>query len=212
MTKIEEIEQKIKDLTNEINDLQDDLNELKQPTTFEVGKVYKTQSPGLNMYVSKYKHYGFSESLTWVSGHAWFENPCNGTWQPATTQEWETALLEYAKKQGYKRGINIKPLPGGSSFIDEGFFGVKDIFYYNSENDDLQLNGSRIYQRGQWAKIVKEEPLMIGGVEVEIKHNRVTLGRFTYPKAYLESLRKTCRDFNEPITTELLTKIIDKLK
>jgi hypothetical protein len=76
----------------------------------------------------------------------------------------------------------------------------------------IDLARLHIAEAQQKLDTLQEQPLMIGGVEVKIKDNRVTLGQYTYPKPYLESLRTTCRDFNEPITTELLTKIIDKLK
>lgn len=221
MTKIEEIEQENQKLISELNEitakLKENLNQLKQPTNFKVGKVYKNEFGLLCMFVSKYKHYGFNSAKDWVNGNYWFENLDNGTWQPATTQEWETALIEYAKKQGFKAGVTVDRSDDMLSHINEDSRKYKVVIDFNNfdyieQLDILKLDDRIIYYKGQWATIVKEEPLMIGGVEVEIKDNKVTIGQYTYQKCYFKSLRTTCRDFNEPITTELLTKIIDKLK
>ena len=85
-------------------------------------------------------------------------------------------------------------------------------FEYDVKQDSLMLGKYYIYCKGQWASIVKEEPLIIGGVEVEIVDKAAVINEIHYPKSFLESLLSTCRDFNEPITPELVTKIIDKLK
>jgi hypothetical protein len=215
MTKIEEIEQKIKDLTAEVN-------QLKQTASFEVGKVYKNEFGAINMYVANGNHYGFNTFKEWTNNNFWFENDCNGTWQPATTEEWETALIEYAKKQGFKSGVTVERseeflLHCGIKKEDLKWVPKLEIirddnFIYDSDSDILLLGGKYIYGKGQWASIVKEQPLMIGGVEVEIKNNTAIINGCIYYENDLLWLIHRCKNFNKPITTELLTKIIDKLK
>jgi len=217
MTKIEEIEQKIKDLTAEVN-------QLKQPATFEVGKVYNWHGydPTIGIMIGWDEPQKYIQ-LRLVSGNIDTHNSCSiENCTPATTQEWETALIEYAKKQGFKAGVTVEM---SEEFllhceIDKEdlhyFIGLikitSDRFVYYSDEDSLVLDGNYIYFAGQWATVVKEEPLIIGGVEVEIKDNSVKIGKVSYDKFAIKSLLEISRDFNEPITTELLTKIISKLK
>jgi hypothetical protein len=215
MTKIEEIKQKIKDLLVEVE-------QLNQPTTFEVGKVYKNIFSETIAFFSKLGicNYGFYRTVEYWAND--IEMSDINIWQPATTKEWEAALIEYAKKQGFKAGVTVER---SEEFllhceIDKEdlhyFIGLikitSDRFVYYSDEDSLVLDGNYIYFAGQWATVVKEEPLIIGGVEVEIKDNSVKIGKVSYDKFAIKSLLEISRDFNEPITTELLTKIISKLK
>lgn len=72
--------------------------------------------------------------------------------RPATHEEIESALIEEAKRRGYKGGDTIK-----------GIYDTKHTdpeigsFYYNAKNDRLYTNeGCIVYWAGQWAEIVEQ--------------------------------------------------------
>lgn len=101
--------------------------------------------------------------------------------RPATPSEIKDALVKVCEKMGIVPGINIKPLPFGSSVIDS-YSSIS--WYYDESDDDLQLNGTRVYYHGKFATVVKDEVIKIGGYEVKFsehtKDTKIDGNLFTY--------------------------------
>jgi hypothetical protein len=131
----------------------------------EVGKVYKA-SGCIFYYQEANKSYGFSDGewskpSQWVVCEVRVKDP---SWviSEATTEEWESALIEEAKKRGlydaqyFKHANNLTLNWGYPSFLES-----------ISENQIWTKNGC-IYSQGVWAEIIKtfskeEAEKLLGG-------------------------------------------------
>lgn len=111
----------------------------------------------------------------------------------ATEEEIKSALIKEAEKQGFK--IGTKFIPIGSK--DYQTVGNMIFDYYNTDDlhivanftewDEL-LSNPIIYSNGQWAEIVKEEPLVIGGHEVKFAEFGVYINDYYFSTDSLKRL------------------------
>jgi len=127
-------------------------------TRLEVGKWYKDKYKRLFQVTSllNYKeclgigfgciggYYGNEHKLPWE---------INGSEVEATEQEVETALINEAKKRGFKNGVWVKTINGTKKRIKG------DLFFYFKENKIMSMfdfdgmNGL-IFHNGKWAEII----------------------------------------------------------
>jgi hypothetical protein len=216
MKKIEEIESRIKDLLKEVESLK------KQEPKFEVGKWYKDpngcfmvncQNPNI-----PYNNGSFGFGFGAISSE-WHDKGLgkDRCLIPATPKEVETALIAEAKKRGFK-GRKVKTLDRGDNGIAWG-----DSLEYDSKNDSLYGDSGGtgiIYKQGQWAEIIKEDKIMIGGYEVEkidkggikIGCKKMSIENIMTIKNFMDKYRFTKISF-DGIETDLETinKILAKL-
>lgn len=156
---------------------------------FEVGKWYKnTHNQRNNLYCfqgQNKNHYGFNLSNNWTTGYGSINiNEHPETQIPATPEEVKQALVKEAERRGFKEGVffrSINECDKGQVRPYKPYHKVNSIeFTYHPEDDQLYCisgmsteNGRfcsnpSIYQQGQWAEIIKEEVIKIGGYEVTI--------------------------------------------
>jgi hypothetical protein len=136
----------------------------------EVGNWYcHEKSTSIVNYQGGSTGYGFNVVNSWCS----IRNFINWTfethakeWRLATTEEWESALIEEAKKRGYKNG-NYECLA------------VPNKTYKNIETDVFYIyekcvwfgsvgSGNKVFREGVWAEIIKtfnkeEAEKLLGG-------------------------------------------------
>lgn len=98
----------------------------------------------------------------------------------AATEEIEKHLKDEAKKRGYTENTIINSLGGNSNKRIEYF-----KWLYQPEEDILRANGdAMLYRDGQWAEIVKEEEIKIGGYNTSFDYDQgmfyVGCRRFTF--------------------------------
>jgi len=119
----------------------------------EVGKWYKEDKFKWLVFRQNDKGngYGFNKSK-WQDIMACIENTDEVKWTLATHEEVETALIEEAKRRGFKEGVTHN--------IANGNRIVKNISYtrckYDNFNNKLLLNNWCIFEKGKWATIVEE--------------------------------------------------------
>jgi hypothetical protein len=121
-----------------------------------------------------------------------------------TPSEIEAHLIAEAKRRGYKEGTKFK------SYFDDGNK-IRTIekydrktpikFYYTKNTDSLRsamytnygefCSNPSVYQDGQWAEIIKDEPIKIGGYEVKFKNGRIKVGCETVSNDTLKALEIT---------------------
>jgi len=185
----------LQELEKQLANIQKEVEAIKQgkpePVKYEVGKVYKsTMHPKLLFMITLidkrgYAYgYGFCQSGDFVIEDKpnGFSCMCNDTSLthciPATTEEWKSALEAEAVKRGFKNGVEgIAPdiyIKEIGDVYDEI---VKNGWLYNPSIDTLfaakeGYGGLPVYSKGQWATIIKEQPLMIGGYEVKLDKQR----------------------------------------
>ncbi len=121
----------------------------------EVGKVYKykglkTLIKITKIHLKSFDVYGFNykgDYKTWLDS----DNINDDKWQEATTDEWESALIEEAKKRGYNNG-NYKCLyQHGNSLETDG-----NIHMFEGSvwiGNGVETN--QVFKKGVWAEIVK---------------------------------------------------------
>ena len=121
----------------------------------EVGKWYKTKSNclfNLNKITDEfYLGYGFTKSMTYYSV---FREYIRTELKEATEQEVFDALKNEAVKRGFVEGkycVHEEP-------TQEQYKPIKNYFYHERDNclyGDAENNGgTRIFHKGQWAKII----------------------------------------------------------
>ena len=134
-------------------------------TKLDTGKWYKssTDIEFLVYYQSNgFDNYGFWKDQPYkdnlVFGDCWYNMS-----RLATDEEVSAALINEAKKRGYKGGIKLSPLESCSNAIDTE---KEDVYSYIPKvshyiGNRLQLNGTGIYQDGKWAEILPQEKTVV---------------------------------------------------
>lgn len=131
----------------------------------EVGKWYK--DPGypkfLSIHTKDGNRYGFDIYGKWFEGAG--ELHYSSGYVQATTEEVEQALIEEAKRRGYKSGCTIKSINYGYKirFKDIQKFSLKgcSLCMYaeavlTDSDGDTEYNDSfeRVFQDGKWAEVI----------------------------------------------------------
>ena len=107
----------------------------------------------------------------------------------ATYQEVEEALIEEAKKRGFKDGVSFKTVErkGISGSYNTKFkFDRMNVCIYKNETVLLNNCDGCIFCNGVWAEIVKGEPIKIGGYEVVKDGSDYKIGCRTVQKSNVQ--------------------------
>tara|TARA_R110000772_G_scaffold135231_1_gene243884 strand:- start:181 stop:714 length:534 start_codon:yes stop_codon:yes gene_type:complete len=118
----------------------------------EVGKWYKSNKCLFN-YQLEYDIYGFFKG-EWSSVDerwAWDNTPC----RLATPEEVKAALINEAKRRGFKKGVGYI---SAASIQGEGVCSDTFIFLNCSDGQYLYTSGSfaYVYYNGKWAEIITQ--------------------------------------------------------
>lgn len=101
--------------------------------------------------------FGIDSLGRWEAGE-WSFISSPEMWQPATREEVEEALINFARKKGYKNG-NYKCLamPHTTFEVDENIVHIDNNFdvWHGDENDTHNLLFNSI--TGKWAEIIEDE-------------------------------------------------------
>ena len=136
----------------------------------EVGVWYKNIKEPLNIIYlesgnkDSFECYGFSDSGQWME--LMNRNTFNcGPYTKATAQEVETALINEAKKRGFKNGVIVER---PDSFINDGTVTILGGNFSLLGNIGLQLGGFAIMENGAWATIIKPKQMTQEQIEKEL--------------------------------------------
>lgn len=145
-----------------------------EPTTIEVGKVYKAVSKFGETYLFHHKEngmsYGFFED-EWTNGN-WITG--NSYWgssviiSEATEAEWFEALEKEEKLRGFVKGVKFKSLYNEELFESDGTFFQNRLNEFNTHSKS-PLAGYSIMQDGIWAEIIDEEKETVEPEETKAK-------------------------------------------
>lgn len=194
-------DKQIQDLLNKIEELKKQVQDLDKPQ-FEVGKVYKSPN-GLLLYNGD-KAYciGFWRGLF---DNDWTLQDSDGEFKPATTEEWKEALINHAKKMGYKEGVTVDRTGIEYWVIKENVeVIINNTFNYNEDNDVLFLGVNVIYYKGKWAKIIEPEKIMVGDNEVGFIDELCYINDFVFTRGDIKALI--------PANPTLFNKILERMK
>jgi hypothetical protein len=137
----------------------------------EVGKwYYHKKSTALVNYQGGSSGYGFNALDNWCSIPnfiIWTFETRSKDWRLATTGEWESALIEEAKKRGYKNGNYKCLIPLSVTKITNNNYSYAGDGLYIGEMKSGS-NYNKIYVDGVWADIIKtfskeEAEKLLGG-------------------------------------------------
>ena len=132
---------------------------LKNPTTYKVGKVYKNKEDNHLFYVTELNKkrqplgYGFIPGIfVEFNQHPWDDEFLDFDTELATQIEWQEALIEEAKKRGFK-------------FTSIHVCGNNEVRIADKEG-----NLSTIFKDGEWAEIIEygETPKKLKDIDVKI--------------------------------------------
>lgn len=221
----EKIEQLKREFIDKIDSLKEEIEALKnEKPKFEVGKWYKSTDCKALYFAKKVtdlkiENFGFNYKGEWMELKERTLDDDSYKIRLATPQEVEQHLIEEAKKRGLVSGVNC-------GWIDDcGFKNEKPNgdYFYNQPFDGLKLGYHYIYHAGKWATILefKDQPILIGGYEVEIKKGggcKIGCKHFTY--YFLNALAAQMREggFKEvsfdgtPATLDQINQILERLK
>lgn len=90
----------------------------------------------------------------------------NAYWREATNQEIETALINEAKKRGFKEGVYYKSV-GNFSNNNKAMI-AKDLKYTGELPVLTDGNGGVIFNNGIWATIIEIKPMTQSEIETEL--------------------------------------------
>ena len=135
-------------------------------TKLDTGKWYKSSIDieFLVYYQSNgFYNYGFWEDKPYrdnlLFGDCWYNMS-----RLATDEEVESALINEAKKRGFKLGVKVVGLYNdGSPHQITDFIINKDDFTYKTLDNALVCNklGFRIFAKGKWAEILSQEKTVV---------------------------------------------------
>ena len=157
--------------------------ELNKPV-YEVGRWYINQHGMMCKYVAPRKHCGVGVDNIWFTDLNWLETNAT-TWTPATDDQIKSKLEKCAVKMGYTVA-NFKCLSGTQvkSYNDE-------VCYFG-DSDTLYMGRNRCYCNGQWATIIKEEPLVINEGDLEEKVEDLNIKLSAYKESN-DVLNEKCK-------------------
>ena len=188
-------EEKIKDLQRQADEmnrnwhsLQDQLDELKAAPVSEVGKWYKRDEDII--FVTKFdgkqiSFYGYYLGK-WVGRDWMYLN--TSVFIEATTEEVETALIEEAKRRGFKEGVIFYYCNGGSKGIIGEF--VDETYFYDNQ---LRFKGSTIFENGKWAEIITEPKVVVNRYEMEQDGDVVNFGCARFYKRFFDDVYESIK-------------------
>lgn len=121
----------------------------------------------------------------------------------ATNDEVCEYLVAMARAKGYKDGMTIEPLNDKcSSYIRRLRYDESDYFSYRDDLDRLEMNGTGIYQNGQWAKIIKKNKKKLPKTKVLLADMIVDCYKKSFMTTDTVQLRyevnKFLEDYEEP--------------
>lgn len=143
-------------------------------TDLEVGKWIKDNNqPKWLVFYTGIKNYGFD------GGGNWFENitqvkPLNlKSEYYATNQEVEEALINEAKKRGFKEGVYINRTQEMLNFYNSESVSLKVLimnnrFNFDPEYNSLLIDGRVIFIKGKWATIIPKKKMTKEQIENEL--------------------------------------------
>lgn len=170
------IEEKVEALRSEFDKkLNDILAEGKAGTPTEHGwysSVESESSVGNNRY-----HYpeGFwltyEDSWLFNGARTWYKP----VWRKMTKDEVEEMLVAEAKRRGFKEGVIVSNKNIGFSWKQPLNNTEPDKTYYTEYDDKLAFMACYVYQKGQWAVIIKDE-IKVGSHIVEFLEGKIKVG------------------------------------
>lgn len=174
----------IQQLEKTLKECQEKLEALKNPKPkFDVGKWYKENGKRYPLWcfeeykegkTNPTKSFGFTANGKWDESE-WRDMAGFGVVSPATPTEIESALIAEAKRRDYKVGMKIKTLH--KCTLKEHTISEMS-FSYSTKEDSLHIvaphkewedgcSNPAVYKKGQWAEIIAEPKIEIGGYEVK---------------------------------------------
>lgn len=158
-------EQIKKQAEEKIKELQLIIDKLNKPK-FKAKMWYKSQTCNEIAFAeSEYLGYGFEHNGTWRNSGTLFGFKNQG-FVLASNREVEEALIKEAKKRGYNNKTIIT-----SFFGDGGRSQASSDSYTSYTGNEFFYYGICIMRLGEWAEIISEPKIMIGGYEVKIHMN-----------------------------------------
>jgi hypothetical protein len=189
-------EERIEKLERELAELKKELKKELKPE-FEVGKWYIDKDGIYFAYeAEKYKvyFYGIYQD-EWRQEDYWslrhFKQEC----RPATDEEVKEALIEEAKRRGFKEGVIVKTNNSENSITRElesaNYYGYDAEFHPNS----LQC-GAIIFENGEWSWIIQEPKVIINGHEMKQDGDIISFGCGKFNKEFFIHLYYSIRYCN----------------
>lgn len=156
--------------------------------------------------------------------------------RPSTPSEIKDALVKVCEKMGIVPGAKInvlRPIKSGERWdyvsVSRGSENplekIGKAWYYNSATDTLYNWGyglGIVYEKGQFATVVKEEEVKIGGYKCEWTQDKdiLKVGCKEFPYRWVSDLRGTMQNFkinhvlieHEEIELETIVKILNLRK
>lgn len=227
----------MKNITEKIEALEAQLKELKQELNkpaFEVGKWYSKTENGTKYILCLTKIDGIEYYGYGMIGNDWETEKLYPfttnikTYKPATDKEVEEALIKEANKRGFKSGLTIKRDWIKHDEIRTINRDNKWYFGFSHNCNYLQLDGNVIFEHGKWAEIIKDEPIKIGGYEVEFHEktcsllsNFTSIDRYKFSKEFWQAAKKVAEHSKAgvnvgcskqfPVSLDIINQILDKL-
>lgn len=126
--------------------------------TLEVGKWYTFKNNPSNWWLGcisdkNLTYYGFNEGRWFNQNKYGLINTNADDYKLATPQEVETALINEAKKRGFKYNVEFKPINCLNTIKKSA-----EYFGYDETSNKLLFNNYCIFDNGKWAEIIDEKP------------------------------------------------------
>ena len=144
--------------------------EIPKEVKLEAGKWYKSLRAEKTLFFMtskddcQFNGYGIQYDGNWTN-NAFIIKDKNRLIE-ATDQEVESALIDEAKKRGFKEGVYFKT----ASFTGNKFF-ITNSLKYNSEYNVISQSGAgegQIFNNGIWAKIIEVKKMSKSEIEYEL--------------------------------------------
>ena len=164
----EQLQAELKALTERINAYQDEPEYNKWYTGADGKSICYAVEPDMDNW---FRCYGIDIEGKWFNTG---QTPWNDK-RPAPDKEVEEALIKEAKKRGFKENFGVQFI--GVQFNCKDYLGSEYIITENGllkfypESNELALGHGVIMRNGQWAEIISEPKIMIGGYEVVCTEN-----------------------------------------
>jgi len=208
------------DIQAQIKELQSQLDKLKaevaEPKKLPYNAWYNGKSGSIVYFTKESSGYGHNNNGVWYDNDVWVNLNTPDYWHPCPHSEVEAIMIKEAEKRGFVKGVRFISVTGETCVCSTPFV------LWGMNKKDLGNGGTGlICYNGQWAEIIKDEDIKIGGEKAWFTSvGEVVFNGSAYRKSQVEAA-KTVLQFGGKImvgcshqyelTLDTVKKILSKL-
>ena len=210
------IQEQIAALQGQLDKLRTEVAATAEPKKLPYNAWYKGKYRAIVYFTGEGTGYGLNGDGEWGNHTGWIDLN-SGRWSPCPHSEVEDMMIKEAEKRGFVKGVRYKCVLAGTKEELKKEFKL----YPGTANQLTDGWGGSVFYNGQWAEIIKDDVIEIGGYEVYFAVNGgIAVNGKEYTPTQVEAARAVLQfggkimvgcSHQYELTLETVEKILAKL-